>query len=427
MTKERAMPQASSSAATLAALRHSRGFRTYFLAQFGSNIGTWTQITGLSWLMLDMTGSASKLGAVLAMETLPVLVLGPFAGSIVDRYDVRRLTVATQSALASIVVALAVLQLLERLDYGTTIVLSFLFGAVLSVDNPARQSLLPELVDTEDLGNAIAMNVLSTNGSSLIGPALGGLVVGWCGSAWCFVLNGATFLAVALALSALRTRDRGRRTGDQNAPKTAKGTIANAFRHVTRTPAMRDALLMMACVGALTYEFPVTLPLLAREGFDAGPVLYGLFFAAAGIGATLGGLHLAGRRNHDGAAAATAGVTLGAFVLSAAWTPQPVAVIGLFILVGAASIRFMALTNAAVLENAPAEFRGRIMAFWNICFQGSTLIGAPAVGCVAATFGARWALALGGTAALGAGLLGLSSHRREHPPTRRLRAHRTPG
>ncbi|MEV6758251.1 MFS transporter [Streptomyces sp. NPDC051214] len=404
-------------AATFASLHRSRDFRTFFFAQVGSNIGTWMQITGLSWVVLDLTGSASKLGVVLAVETLPIMLLGPFAGSVVDRYDIRRLIVTTQTALAVIVVALAALQSTGQLNYLTTLVLSFLFGMALAIDSPARQALLPELVDARDLSNAIAMNAVSLNGSSLLGPALGGLVVAWAGAAWCFVLNGVSFAAVALTLWAVRTDTRRAREDAAAARPATK--IADALRVVARTPIMRDALLMMALVGIFTYEFPVTLPLLARENFEAGPTFYGLLFAAAGAGATLWGLRLAGQHVHDRGALANASIVLGAFVLVAAWIPHPVVEIAVFVLVGAASVRFMALANAAVLQNAPAPFRGRIMSLWHICFQGTTLIGAPAVGSVAAALGARWALAVGALAALGAGVWGRWSHQRERtsPPT----------
>ncbi|MFI8917178.1 MFS transporter [Streptomyces sp. NPDC053513] len=401
-------------AAMFASLRRSRDFRIFFLAQFGSNIGTWMQITGLSWVVLDMTGSASKLGLVLAVETLPVLLLGPFAGSVVDRYDVRRLTVATQSGLAAIVVLLAVLQLTERLDYLTTLILSFLFGALLAVDSPARQSLLPEIVDAPNISNAIAMNAVSLNGSSLLGPALGGLIVAWAGAAWCFILNGISFAVVAGALLALRPQGRIAQTDPQTSPQDdSTARIGVVLRQVARTPIIRDALLMMALVGTFTYEFPVTLPLLARESFEAGPTLYGLFFAAAGVGATVWGLRLAGQKDHGRTALTNAAMVLGAFLLITAWMPVPIAAVASFVLVGAASVRFMALANAAVLENAPPQFRGRIMSLWHICFQGSTLIGGPAIGYVAAALGARWSLAAGAAAAIIAGLLGRWSLLRE--------------
>ncbi|WP_187280230.1 MFS transporter [Streptomyces sp. IB2014 016-6] len=421
MTKKRVRTRNfRSTVTTFASLHRSRDFRIFFFAQVGSNIGTWMQITGLSWVVLDLTGSASKLGVVLAVETLPVLLLGPFAGTVIDRYDVRRLTVTTQTVLAVIVVALAALQLTGQLNYPTTLMLSFLFGVTLAIDSPARQTLLPELVDARDLSNAIAMNAVSLNGSSLLGPALGGLAVAWVGAAWCFVLNGLSFAAVAVALLAIPTDARRSSKGGAAPAAGPAAGIADAFRVVARTPVMRDALLMMALVGTFTYEFPVTLPLLARDSFEAGPTFYGLLFAAAGAGATVWGLRLAGQQDHDRETLANASVILGVFVLAGASVPHPVAEIAVFVLVGAASVRFMTLANAAVLENAPPQLRGRIMSFWYICFQGTTLVGAPAVGYVAAAMGARWALAVGGGAAICAGLLGRWSQQRERSGPRTL-------
>ncbi|GGZ20014.1 MFS transporter [Streptomyces nitrosporeus] len=391
-------------AAMFASLRRSRGFRTYFVAQAVSNVGTWMQITGLSWVVLDLTGSPSKLGIVLAIETVPILLLGPFAGTLADRYDIRKLALTTQTLLACIIASFAVLQMTSRLGYPAILALSFLFGITYAVDSPARQSLLPELVDAQDLNNAVAMNTVSLNGSSLFGPALGGFMVSGIGASWCFLLNAASFACVALALATVNSGTRQHEHKDTEA-FGAKG-IAETFRLVAGIPELRAALVMMALVGTLTYEFPVTLPLLAREGFEAGPALYGLFFAAAGAGATVWGLRLAGQKDQDKASVPRASMMLGAVVLIAAWTPHPVIAVAVFILVGACSVRFMGLANAAVLRTAHAQFRGRIMSLWQICFQGSTLLGAPLIGFVAAHTGARWALALGGAAALAAGLLG---------------------
>ena len=379
----------------------ARNFRLYFFGQVVSVTGTWMQGVAQAWLVLQLTGSGAVLGLTTGLQFLPILLGGPLAGVLADRVDKRRLLVMTQSAAGVLALVLGLLTALQVVTLWMVLVLAFLFGCVVAVDNPARQSFVLEMVGERDLPNAVTLNSVVINAARAVGPAVAGLLIAGVGIATCFLINGVSYGAVVIALVRMRPSELhlGRRA--TRGPRQ----LQEGLRYVWRTPALKVPLLLMAAVGTLAYEFNVTLPLLARYTFGGGPLAFGLLSAVMGAGAVVGGLAGARSSSASPTALVRSCAAFGGFILLTSMAPNPLLSAVALFFVGAASIRFIATANATLQVNAASHMRGRVMALWAVAFMGSTPVGGPLVGWIGGVFGARWALAVGGvTAVIAAGL-----------------------
>lgn len=386
---------------TFRALR-SRNYRLYFLAQVVSVSGTWMQAVAQGWLVLQLTDSGTMLGLTAGLQFLPMLLGGPLAGVVADRVDKRRLLVATQSTAAMLAILLGVLTATGVVVLWMVLVLAFAFGCVVAVDNPARQSFVLEMTGSDDLPNAVTLNSVVINGARAIGPAIGGVLIAQVGMALCFLLNGVSYIAVIGALLMMRPEELHRANPTPRGPKQ----LREGLSYVWRTPELRIPLLVMAAVGTFTYEFHVTLPLLAKYTFGGGAVAYGGLTAVMGTGAVIGGLLSARRSNSSVHALLRSSWIFGGLILATAVAPNLWWAVGILLFVGAASIRFIATANAALQLGAAPHMRGRVMALWGVAFLGSTPLGGPLVGWIGQAYGARTALAVGGLAAIVASVLG---------------------
>ncbi len=380
----------------------SRNYRQFFLGQAVSLIGTWMQSIAQSWLVLTLTGSATMLGLVAAVQTLPVLLISPYGGVVVDRADKRRLLVATQSTMAVLALTLGLLTATHTVRLWMIVVIAGLLGVATSVDNPARQAFVPEMVGADGVANAVSLNSVLVNAARAVGPAVAGVLIVTLGTAMCFMLNAATFVAVIVALA---TMNRAALHPTVAAPRTP-GQLMEGLRYVRRTPRLLIPLLMMALIGALSYEFQVVLPVLAKHTFGGNADAYGFLTAAFGAGAVAGGLVVATRRPAGIRGVVIAAALFGSAILAAAAAPTLAAEVVLLALVGAASVAFMSRGNTLLQMTAEPGMRGRVMALWAVAFLGTTPLGGPIVGYIAQHAGPRWGLAVGGLAALVAAVLG---------------------
>jgi MFS family permease len=240
--------------------------------------------------VLQLTGSGALLGLVAAAQFLPFLLLGPYGGLVADRADKRRPLLVTQSALGLLALVLGLLTVTHVVRLWMVFVIAAALGTVNSVDQPARQTFIPEMVGRDRVQNAISLNSVLTNASRAVGPAVAGVLIATAGIGVCFLANAASFAAVLMALARIRT------DALRPAPPTGRerGQLRQGLRYVRGTPALLVPLLMMALVGTLAYEFQVALPLLARVSLHGGASTYGLLTAAMGVGAVVGGLAVAG-------------------------------------------------------------------------------------------------------------------------------------
>jgi MFS family permease len=383
-------------------------YRRYIAGQAISLVGTWMQMAAQSWLVLSITGSATMLGVIVAAQTLPVLLLGPYGGVVADRVDKRRLMVILQSAMGVQALVLGVLTVSGAVQLWEIAALAGLLGLNNAFENPARQSFMLEMVGPETLRNAVSLNSVLVNVARVIGPAVAGVLIASAGEGTCFLLNAASFIAVVASLVTLD------RSAIRPSPPSGRrrGQLREGLRYVRHTPELGVPLLMMALVGTLAYEFQVTLPVMAREGLHVGATGYGFMTAAMGAGAVVGGLVVAAKGRTGLPTLVLAASMFGAVLLLAAAAPGlPIALIAL-VLAGGASIAFMSTGNSTLQLNAAPSMRGRVMSLWFVAFQGSTPIGGPIVGFVMAQLGARAGLGLGGITCLWTALLGLLALRR---------------
>lgn len=394
-------------------------YRRYIAGQSVSLIGTWMQMAAQSWLVLTLTGSATALGVILALQTLPVLLLCPYGGVIADRVDKRRLMVVLQIAMGVQALVLGVLTVTGEVRLWEIGALALLLGLNNAFENPARQSFMHEMVGAENLRNAVSLNSVLVNVARVIGPALAGLLIATTGEGICFLVNAATFVAVVASLVTLD------RAAISTSPPSARepGQLREGLRYVRRTPQLGVPLLMMALAGAMAYEFQVTLPVMARQGLHVGATGFGLMTAAMGVGAVVGGLVVAAKGRTGLPTLVLAAAAFGVVLLFACVAPTlPVELFALA-LAGGASISFMSTGNSTLQLAAAPSMRGRVMSLWFVAFQGSTPIGGPIVGWVMANAGARAGFGLGAVSCLAVALLGLLALRRLTPgPLRPLLA-----
>ncbi|HEX3393054.1 MAG TPA: MFS transporter [Acidimicrobiales bacterium] len=382
-----------------------RNFRLYFFGQMVSLSGTWMQSVAQAWLVLKLTGSGTALGLVVALQFLPVLVLGPLGGLVADRCDKRRLLYATQTSAGLLALALGLLVSFDVVRLWMVFVLAGGFGLVNAVDSPARQTFVHEMVGSGELPNAVTLNSVMVNLARAVGPAVAGALIATVGLGPCFLINAGSYLAVLTALRLMRAHEL-----QPTIPQPrAKGQIREGFRYVRATPALSTPLLMMAVIGTLAYEFGVILPLMARFTFHGDAGTYGLMSSCMGVGSVVGGLYAASHRRVGATALALDAVAFGVVLVMAAVAPNlAVELVALF-LIGVASIGFLSLGNATLQLTTAPEMRGRVMALWSVAFLGSTPVGGPVVGWIGQNVGPRYGLGVGGLAALAAGGLAYRS------------------
>jgi MFS family permease len=384
-------------------------YRRYFYGQAISMAGTWMQMTAQSWLVYHtLHGSSTVLGVIIALQTLPVLALGPYGGVIADRVDKRRLMVILQSAMGVQALALGVLTVTGSVTVWEVGALAALLGLNNAFENPARQSFMMELVGPEHLRNAVTLNSVLVNVARSIGPAIAGLLIATVGEGECFLINAASFVAVVFSLtsmdgSALRPTPPMRR---------ARGQLREGLAYVRSTPALFVPLVMMGLAGCLTYEFQVTLPVMAQQGLHAGAAGFGFMTAAMGVGAAFGGLFVAARGKTGLRPLVLAAGLFTVTMAMATLAPTLAIELIALALVGVANISFMSTGNSTLQLGAAPEMRGRVMSLWFVAFQGSTPIGGPVIGAVMGTFGARAGLGLGALTIALVGLGGLVAMRR---------------
>lgn len=392
---------------TFEALRNPN-FRLYFAGQTTSLVGTWMQRTAQSWLVLSLTGSGAALGAIVALQTLPVLLLGPYGGVVADRIDRRKLMVLLQSIMGLQALALGLLTVSGHIHVWEIGALALVLGLNNTFETPARQAYVLQMVGREHVRNAVTLNSVLTNAARAVGPAFAGVLIAAVGTGVCFLINAGTFVAVVVALLAMNTS-----TIAPGEPVTrAKGQLREGLRYVARTPELGVPLVMMGLIGMLAYEFQVVLPIAAKEVFQGGPQAYGFMTSAMGFGAVVGGLVVAARGGTGLRPLVLAATGFGAAITFAAASPSFAVVLVAMVLVGALSVAFMSTGNATLQLNSDSTMRGRVMALWSVAFQGSTPLGGPLVGWIAGTLGARTGLGIGALSCFVGALLGLLALRR---------------
>ena len=389
-----------------------RNFRLYFIGQGISQTGGWMQAVAQSWLVLHLTGSATALGIATALQFAPALFLGPYAGVLADRFPKRRLLYITQSAAALLALVLGATVATGVVQHWMVFGMAGCLGIVNAIDYPTRQSFLYELAGPNELVSAVGLTGTAVNLARVAGPAIAGVLIASVGLAACFFLNALSFVAVLVCLALMRPTEF---HGTALSGREAEKGLAQGFAYASKTPVVRESLVMMAIVGVFTYEFSVTLPVFVK--FTLGGSALGLAYlmAAMGVGAAVGGLVTAGRRGDGLGRLSAASLCFGVSTALVGLAPNLVTATVLMFVVGVFAARFTGLSNGILqLRTAPA-MRNRVMALWSTAFLGSTFLGGPTLGWLAQAAGPRWALGVGAIGGLAAAGIGWLEVRRSRP------------
>lgn len=374
----------------------SSPFRGWFLSQVFSASGTMTQTVATSWLLLRLTGSSVDLGLLSTCTFLPVLLLSPQAGALVDRVDRRKLLIATQASLCALSAAAAAIVASGVVQAWMLFLIGALTGTVTAPDNTARQVYVVDLVGTQRLASAVSLNEIVLNTSRIVGPAVGGALLATVGVAACCAVNAASYLIPLFVLLTHRRAQSAapRSTIRQQGPGVS---LRDAVRYAWRHGPIRVSLFLAAASGLL-FNLGVSLPVLATRVFHLGGGGYGLMMSAFGIGALPGALLAAGGRQPTGRRVGWLALATAASVLGTAFAPLLwLTIIGLAV-VGCLSIWFIATANTLVQIAAAPGMRGRMMGLWTTALPGTSPVNSPFAGWVTQDIGPREGFALSGLA-----------------------------
>jgi MFS family permease len=374
----------------------TRNYRLFAYGQLVSNSGTWMQILALGWLVLRMTNSGFAVGIVTALQFVPMLLIGTYGGVIADRYDKRNVLVLTQSGMAVSAAGLAVLTLTGSEQLWSIYLLTFMSGWFSAVDMPVRQAFVSEMVGTDDLPNAIALNSAMFNVTRIVGPGIAALLIKLVDVGPCFAINAASFVAVIAGLLMMRRSE----LFPSRPIARAKGQVREGLRYVWDTPELRSTILVMAVVGTLAFNFVVVLPVMAKFTFHGDAGTYGLLTALMAGGSIFGALATASKLTPTPRLLVGSCMAFGVLMTAGAFAPRLIDEEMLIVLVGAASMTFMATANSTCQLSSTPEMRGRVMALYGLVFLGSTPIGGPIVGWISQNLGPRYGMGVGGIATI---------------------------
>lgn len=382
-----------------------RNYRVWFLGALVSNIGAWMQATAQNWVVLTELSDtdAVAVGITMALQFGPQLLLVPVSGTVADRFDRRRVLMVTQSLLMILALALGLLLVLGHAELWHLYGFALALGVVNAFDTPARQALVSDLVEPDQLSNAVGLNSASFNSARLVGPAVAGVLIAVIGSGWVFIVNAASFVAMLIALSLIRIPRRSRPVGAQ---PSAVSQFAAGFRYVRERPDLMAIFVIVFLIGAFGMNFPIYSSTMAVE-FGRGAGEYGLLSSILAIGSLAGALMVARRPAARFRAVVLAAGGFGLAAAVAAAMPTFWTFAASLVLLGYCTATMLSTANGFVQTTSAPEVRGRVLSIYFAILMGGTPIGAPIVGAVSDALGARWGLwlaAVSGGCAFAVGL-----------------------
>ncbi|SBS29627.1 Multidrug export protein EmrB [Marinomonas aquimarina] len=397
--------------ATFRALSNAN-FRLWVFAAFVSNIGTWLQRTAQDWIVISELSdhNAAAVGVVVFLQFIPQILLLPITGWAADRIDRRKLLLGTQIAMALLAFVLGVLAITEVIVLWHVYACALGLGIVAAFDAPARHAFVSDVVSEKEVPNAVSLNSMSFHSARLIGPAIAGILIAVVGAGWVFILNVVTFGPLLVALYLL-----GKRTliGQQGKAENSQSTgFLQGFRYLNEHREMIVVLAMVAMITALIMNFPVYLSAMTVQVFAGHAGQYGLLISMMAIGSIAGALTTASRKQPTFGflVCLPAGVAISSTLLALA---PSFFTFALMMIVLGFSMQLLTISSFTFIQLSTVRaYRGRVMAIALATMLGSTALGAPLVGWIADTFGARWSIGIGGLSALCAFILGITFYRR---------------
>ena len=358
-----------------ASLRH-RNIRLFFGGQLISQIGNWLTILAQALFVYALTGSGLALGLVAAAQFLPLLVLGPWAGVLADRFDKRRLLIAAQAASMLQSFGLAALAFSDSPPMNGLYAIAFVGGIISALDKPARHGFVVELVPDQDVPNAISLNSALMTGSQIVGPALCGLLVTTVGFGWCFLIDGLSYVAVLVGLGAMNPETIRRSPGTPRRP----GQIMEGVRYIRSSPRLFIPLVTSAIVGVLALNHTIILQILVLRNMAGSDVDYSLALSVFSVGALVGAMSSARRAEIGLRDVVIATACFGATLVAMAGAPNLAWVFVISALMGIGCTSFLTLITSVLQVHVRADMRGRMLSIRTLVLEGTRPVGGPLVG-----------------------------------------------
>jgi len=375
-------------------LRH-RNFRLFWSGQLVSLIGTWMQNVGQAWLVLELTHSSMKLGIVSALQFLPMLFLSLFTGPFIDYFDKRKIIIWTQASLMTLAFVLSILVWTGTVQYWHVVILATLLGIVNTIDMPARQAYIIDLVGKEDLMNAIALNSSIFNAARAVGPALAGLLITAVGTAACFFVNGVSFLAVLAGLLFMNVTCASCR---EKPSYTILQDVREAIGYIRATPVVLTTILLVSVVSVFGTNFNVLVPVFAKMELHRDAAAFGLLLSSFGAGALIGSVSLTilSQWGPKEGILLSGGMGLSLSLMLIGLQRSYALTALLLAMAGLSMVTFFGMANTTVQLNTKDRLRGRVMSLYTLAFGGLTPFGSLFAGSVAHWIKAPLTFALGG-------------------------------
>lgn len=376
---------------------HHRNFQLFFWGQLISVVGVWMQVTAQQWLVYRITGSQTSLGLVTFINFLPVLLFSLFMGVITDQFPRRKILVFTQTAFMLLAFAIALLTWLNIIEYWHILVLSFLVGIVNTLDMPARQAFVVEMVDDnkDDVMNAIGLNSALFNIARIIGPAIGGIIVGSLGETAAFSLNGISYLAVIFALLMMKFAIPEKTSSRSHPIEKMKA----GFRYIFNERVIFGLVIMVASFSFVGFGALTLIPVFAKDILKIGAEGFGHLLSAQGVGALFGALLLIffGDNFHKGKMLIISRSLLGPGIIGLALSRTPWLSMTMMGLVGYSFITQLVMTNTLIQTIVPDELRGRVLSTYTWALGGFYPLGSLLMGFLGDQIGAPTAAIIAGT------------------------------
>lgn len=386
----------------------SRNFRLFFIGQTVSNTGNWLTLVALTLLVLERTGSGVAVGLLSACQFGPILLVSAWAGVIVDRFQKRTLLYVTQVLEMGQSFVLAALAFMHNAPLSAFFVTAAVGGCLLAVDNPVRRSFVNEMVQADEVPNAVTLYSAMVNISRIAGPLIAGVLISTVGYGWCFTVDAASYVTVLVALGMMRTSEL------RLVPVTprAAGQIRAGVKYILSVPELWVTFVILLIVGTISYNFSVVFPLFVEQGLHGGTSGYTIVYAAFSVGGLIGALAVARRLTIGIRTVAWGAALLGVSMLVLAVVPNVWFAAAVAVAVGAASVAYMTATTAIAQIRTDQRMIGRVLAIQTVLLIGTTPIGGPILGLISDAIGARAPVVIGGVGAIGAAVFGLIAARR---------------
>jgi MFS family permease len=370
----------------------SRSYRIYLMGQSLANTGTWMQSIAQDWLIFDLTHSSTAVGITMALQFLPMLLLGLHTGALADRVPKRRILLTTQTLNAAATATLAAITVAGVTKAADVYAFALVSGIIYAFDVPARQSFVTEVVDEDRLRAAISLTAAVFQATRLIGPAIASLLIVSVGTGWVFAVNAACYLGPTIGLLLLRPADL------RPAPAVgrARGSVLEAARYLRGRPEVLWTIFLVGMLGTFGLNFPVVLTAMAKSAFGGGASTYGLFNIVLGLGSAAGAVLAGASTRSRTRTIVGAAAVFGLLQAAAALAPGIAVFVVLLAGMGFVNLICQAMANSSVQLAVDPELRGRVMGLYMLVFIGGTPIGAPIVGAVTSHYGARAGMLLCG-------------------------------